>query len=319
MNSDRLSLGLLVALGVVWGSAFIAIRYVLDEGASPFLFVLVRMLASAPLMAVIALSARERRPAWKDLAVSAVLGGAFVMGGYQVMLFWGEQFTSGGIAGVLVAASPLFTAVLSFFFLRQEAFGRAGAVGLAVGFGGVALLFEPEIASGGSSSTLGLASVLAAAFAFAVGSVLLRKWRRGGETYWGASVEFGAGAVFALPFVLLFEPRPSFPVGTGTLLATGYLVGVAGVLGFAVYFALHRRVGPSRANLVSFISPLSALGVGGLFLAETYAPIQLGGFGLIVVGLFLLQRDWAYRSARKGTPEIPPASGGAVRLPGQDE
>ncbi|MGP8073967.1 MAG: DMT family transporter [Thermoplasmata archaeon] len=297
MNSERLSLALLVALGVVWGSAFIAIRYVLDEGASPFLFVLVRMLTSAPLMAVIALCARERRPAWRDLVVSAVLGGAFVMGGYQVMLFWGEQFTAGGIAGVLVAASPLFTAVLSWFLLRQEAFGRVGAFGLAVGFGGVALLFEPEIASGGTSSTLGLLSVLAAAFAFAIGSVLLRKWRKGGETYWGASVEFAAGALFALPFVVLFEPRPYFPLGTGALLATGYLVGVAGVLGFAMYFALHRRVGPSRANLVSFISPLSALGVGGLVLGEQYAPIQLGGFALIVLGLFLLQRDWARRSA----------------------
>jgi probable blue pigment (indigoidine) exporter len=298
VNSERFSLALLVALGVIWGSAFIAIRYVLDQGASPFLFVMVRMLASAPLTAVIALAAREKRPAWRDLAVSAVLGGAFVMGGYQVMLFWGEQFTSGGIAGVLVAASPLFTAVLSYFFLRQEAFGRVGALGLAVGFGGVALLFEPELASGGSSSTLGLLAVLAAAFAFAVGSVLLRRWRKGGETYWGASVEFAAGAVFALPFVLVFEPRPDFPLGTGSLLATGYLIGAAGVLGFAVYFALHRRVGPSRANLVSFISPLSALGVGGLLLAERYAPIQLGGFALIVVGLFLLQRDWAHRSAR---------------------
>jgi len=298
VNSERLSLALLVALGVVWGSAFIAIRYVLNEGASPFLFVLVRMLTSAPLMAVIALAARERRPGWRDLVVSAVLGGAFVMGGYQVMLFWGEQFTSGGIAGVLVAASPLFTAVLSWFFLRKEAFGRVGALGLAVGFGGVALLFEPEIASGGNSSTLGLLSVLAAALAFAVGSVLLRRWRKEGETYWGASVEFAAGAVFALPFVVFFEPHPYFPVATGALLATGYLVGIAGVLGFAVYFALHRRVGPSRANLVSFISPLSALGVGGLFLGEQYAPIQLGGFALIVVGLLLLQRDWTRRAAR---------------------
>jgi len=296
MNSDRLSFALLIGLGVVWGSAFIAIRYILDEGASPFLFVLVRMLASAPLMALVALVAREPLPAKRDLVVSAVLGGAFVMGGYQVMLFWGEQFTSGGIAGVLVAASPLFTAVLSWFFLRHESFGRVGALGLAAGFVGVALLFEPEIAAGGSFSTLGLLSVLAAALAFAVGSVLLRKWRTGGETSWGASVEFAAGAVFALPFVIVFEPHPYFPVGSGTLIATFYLVGVAGVLGFAVYFALHRRTGPSRANLVSFISPISALGLGVLILGEQYAVIQLGGFALIALGLFLLQRDWARRA-----------------------
>jgi probable blue pigment (indigoidine) exporter len=270
----------------------------------------VRMLASAPVMALVALAAREPLPAKRNLVVSAVLGGVFVMGGYQVMLFWGEQFTSGGIAGVLVAASPLFTAVLSWFFLRKESFGRAGAVGLVVGFAGVALLFEPEIAAGGHISTLGLLSVLAAALAFAIGSVLLRTWRTGGETYWGASVEFAAGAVFALPFVLIFEPHPYFPVGPASVLATAYLVAAAGVLGFAVYFALHRRTGPSRANLVSFISPISALGLGVLILGEQYAAIQLGGFALIVVGLLLLQRDWS-RPAPGATD--PSGAGGSAR------
>lgn len=297
MNSERLSLVLLVALGVVWGSAFIAIRYVEDVGASPFFYVMVRMFASAPLMAALAFGSRERRPATRDLVVSAVLGGAFVMGGYQVLLFWGEQFTTGGIAGVLVAASPLFTAVLTFFLLPHEAFGRLGVAGLALGFGGVALLFEPEIARGGSNSLLGLVAVMVAALAFATGSVLLRKWRKGGESYWGASVEFAAGGLFAIPFFVLFEPHPFFPLGTDALLATVYLVGVAGVLGFAVYFTLHRQVGPGRANLVSFVSPVAALGMGVLLLDESYALVQLGGFALIVGGLFLLQRERRRRSA----------------------
>lgn len=287
---------MLVVLGVVWGSAFIAIRYVLDEGASPFLFVLVRMLASAPLMALLAVVAREPLPNRRDLAISAVLGGALVMGGYQTLLFWGEQFTSGGIAGVLVAASPMFTAVLSFFLLRHESFGRTGATGLALGFVGVALLFEPELAQGGSTSVLGLLAVLAAAFAFALGSVLLRKWRKGGEGFWGASVEFVAGGIFAIPFVVAFEPRGVFPLGAYALLATLYLVAAAGVAGFAMYFLLHRRVGPGRANLVSFVSPVAALGFGVLLLDESYAWIQLGGFALIIVGLFLLQRERVRRS-----------------------
>lgn len=302
MSSERATFGPLVVLGVVWGSAFIAIRYVENVGASPFFFVMVRMLLSAPLMAVLALSAREAPPARRDLAVSAFLGGAFVMGGYQVMLFWGEQFTSGGLAGVLVASSPLFTAVLSYFLLRHESFGRTGALGLALGFGGVALLFEPELAQGGSSSVFGLLAVLAAALAFAVGSVLLRKWRKGGESYWGASVEFAAGAVFALPFVLVFEPHPYLPLSLGAVLALAYLVGAAGVGGFAVYFYLHHEVGPSRANLVSFVSPISALVFGVLILGESYYPIQIGGFLLIVLGLFLLQRQRWKAAAPPPTP-----------------
>jgi drug/metabolite transporter (DMT)-like permease len=287
----------LVSLGIVWGSAFIAIRYVLDAGASPFLFVLVRMLSQAGITAIVALGVREARPSPRELWISALLGGFFVMGGYQVLLFWGEQFTSGGLAGVLVAGSPLLTAVLSYFFLHDEAFGRWGSTGLIVGFLGVAVLFEPELTHGGGSTAAGLLAILGAAFAFAAGSVLLRRWRRGGETYWGASVEFAAGGMLAVPFLLLFEPHATLPLDPRSLVATGYLVGAAGVLGFVVYFYLHGKVGPGRANLVSFVSPVAALVSGILVLGESYAPIQLAGFVLIVLGLYLVQRERTRRAA----------------------
>ncbi|HTT34613.1 MAG TPA: DMT family transporter [Thermoplasmata archaeon] len=292
-ETDRSSLVLLVALGAAWGSAFIAIRYLLDLGASPFFFVLIRLLAQAGLTGAIAVAARERGPSRRDAWISAILGGAFVMGGYQLLLFWGEQYTSGGLAGVLVAASPLFTALLSVLLLRREAFHRIGTLGVIVGFAGVAFLFEPDLAGGGPSSVEGLAAILSAAFAFALGSVLLRRWRRGGESLWGVSIEFAAGGLVALAAVALFEPAPSFPLGPGALLAVAYLVVVAGVLGFLVYFHIHGRVGPGRANLVSFVAPVAALVSGVVVLGESYALVQLGGFGLIVLGLYLVQRDRA--------------------------
>lgn len=308
-DPDRSALILLVALGAVWGSAFIAIRYVLEAGASPFFFVLVRLLSQAGLTGAVALAVRERRPSSREAWISALLGGALVMGGYQSLLFWGEQFTAGGLAGVLVASSPLLTVLLSAVLLRHEAFHRRGVAGVVVGFLGVALLFEPDLTSGVSASVAGLAAILTAAFAFALGSVLLRRWRQGGETMWGASVEFAAGGVVALTGVLLFEPHPSFPVTAGTLVATGYLVAVAGVLGFAMYFYLHRRVGPGRANLVSLVSPIAAVTSGILVLGEGYAPVQFGGFALILAGLYLVQRDPRHRTGAAPPPGGPPSDG----------
>ncbi len=301
-------MGLLVLLGIVWGSAFIAIRFVLSDGATPFFFVMARMLLASALMGGFALARRERLPPPRELLISALLGGAFVMGGYQVMLFWGEQYITGGLAGVLVAASPLLTAVLSLALLRHEAFGRTGALGLGVGFLGVALLFEPELLHEQGSSVLGLLSVLGAAFVFALGSVLLRKWRKGGEGYWGAGVEFLAGGAFALPFVLVFEPHPYFPPGPWPILALVYLAGVAGALGFAIYFELHRRVGPGRANLVSFVSPAAAVVFGVSLLGEQYAWVQLGGFAAILVGLLLLQRGRAHAPVGPGPLKSPGAN-----------
>lgn len=243
VRSARVSLALLILLGAVWGGSFVAIRYLDELGASPFFLVLLRLLASALLMAIVALGVQEKLPSVRDLLVSAALGGALVIGGYQVLLFWGEQNVPAGLAGVLVASAALFTVALSAVVLPHETIRRRGLLGLLLGFGGVALLFEPQVGQGGTGSVWGLLAVLSASLAFAVGTVLLRKWRSGGEGFWGASVEFAAGALFALPFVLIFEPHPYIPEGTYALVAIAFLVVAVSVWGSRSTFLYTRTLG----------------------------------------------------------------------------
>jgi probable blue pigment (indigoidine) exporter len=130
--------------------------------------------------------------------------------------------------------------------------------------------------------------VLLAGASFAVGSVVLRAKRPEGETLWGVSVQFAVATVFLLAVLPVLEPASSLPLDEPVLAALVYLVIVPSVVGYALYFALHHRIGPGRANIVAYVNPVAALSIGTLLFAEPFEWWELAGFALVVVGLVLV-------------------------------
>lgn len=297
MQGSRADAALLVSVGTLWGSAFIAIRAGILAGASPFLYALLRVLLAAVIMAGVALALREPRPSRRELFRSAALGGLFLMGGYSLLLYWGEESTPGSLATILVATAPLLSALCSYPIIPSERFGRAGAVGIALGFVGVAAIFLPRLTAERSVDLLGAVAVFGAALLFSVGSVVLR-WLGGGrQGPWHLTVQFTASAAVLGLAVLATLPSESFPLTTVTVGTVVYLAVGSSVLGYGLYFILHHRVGPSRANLVAYVNPIAGILLGVALLGESVAWFELVGFGLVVAGLGLLQLERARRAA----------------------
>lgn len=77
-----------------------------------------------------------------------------------------------------------------------------------------------------------------------------------------------------------------------TPLAVGmvvYLSVFIGVFGLVTYLVLMGEVGPLKANLTTYLTPLVALAIGWLLLGERVHPLTLVGFGIIVAGFALLE------------------------------
>jgi probable blue pigment (indigoidine) exporter len=161
---------------------------------------------------------------------------------------------------------------------------------------------------------------LGAAVSVAFGTVLLRRYRPHGETLWGVSVQFTVATVFLLAVLPVVEPHPAFPFTAGTVFALAYLVLLPSLVGYSLYFYLHHRIGPARANLVAYVNPVAAVLVGTLIFAEPFQLWELGGLALIIVGLAILTR---FRRPRAGVPVRPlptesderPAEGPRTDLP----
>jgi len=304
----RRTLLLLIVVGLIWGSAYPVIRYGIVSGATPITFAAVRYGFSAAAMSALAVVTAVRRPSARSLGTSALLG-IPVVGVYGLLLYVGEGTTSGGLASILIATTPLLTALFALPVLPGERLPRLGYLGLVVGFVGAFVLVVPPPGIRLASSVWGPVEVIGAAVSFAAGSVALRRVRPEGETLWGVSVQFlTAAAVLGITLPLL-EPGAGLPLSGPVLLSLAYLVALPSVAGYALYFYLHHRVGPGRANVVAYVNPIAALSIGILIFAEPFRWWELAGFGLVLVGLTLLTRS--KRSTARGA-DAPGSDGGST-------
>ncbi len=290
-RSDRTDLGWLVFLGALWGSAFPVIRLGLLAGASPFALGAVRFGVATVVMAGIAVLRRETFPSARKLAILATVGGVLFIAAYAAFLNTGEQTVPGGLAAVLVGTIPLWTALFGLVALPEERVGRLGSLGLGAGFAGLLVLFLPAVESGVFSDLLGELWVLGAALSGTLGAILLRRLLHEPPGTWGLTVQFAVAAGALAALAALPGAGRAFPLNQGTLSAVLYLALGASVGGYAIYFGLLHRVGALGANLVAYVNPLAGVLIGIVLLGESVTAAELGGFALVLVGLFLFQRE----------------------------
>ncbi len=288
-SSPRRTLLLLITLGLIWGSAYPVIRFGIVSGATPLTFAAARYGVSAVAIAALAAATAVTRPSGRSLALSAALG-IPIVGLYGLFLYLGEATTSGGLAAILIGVTPLLTALFALPVLPGESLHRIGYVGLIVGFVGVTILVAPPPGIRLASSVWGPVEVLIASASFAVGSVLLRKYRPEGETLWGVAVQFAVATALIAAVLPLLEPQPRLPLTGDVLASLAYLVALPSVTGYALYFYLHHQVGPGRANVVAYVNPIAALSIGTFLFAEPFEWWELLGFAIVLVGLTLLTR-----------------------------
>lgn len=309
-------LGWLVLLGIIWGSAFPIIRAGLVAGADPLAYGAARFALATVAMAAIAVVQRDRFPGRRAIALWVVLGGFFVVGGYAAFLYTGEEYIAGGFASIFVATAPLWSALLTRLWLKGDRIGPVGLVGLSIGFGGVLVLLLPNLSFGERAAVIGGLLSLSAALAFAIGSVLLRRELSGSTGPWGITMQFVGGATVLGALSLTPLGSPTLPANLPVIATLVWLAIVPSVIGYTIFFGLHHRVGPTRAALVAYVNPAVGVLVGiGLF-GEAVTLVEIAGFGLVLVGLLVLQRDrgpspvaaQAGASGAPGTGAEPPGS-----------
>lgn len=262
------------AIGEVGPLTFTAARYVV---ASLTLFLLIRW-----RMGVI------RRPTGLTLPLIAL--GMLGFGGYQVVWTIGLTQITAGNSALLVAASPVLTALL------------AGAVGMdrltppkvggaLIAFAGVALVM-----AGGHQLALGASLVgdlltLTAAVLWAVYTVIGTRMLRRVDPLQATAWSVLGGTLLLLPLGIweaaISPPiTVTLPVVAAVLYSGTLAAGTANVL---VFHAI-RYVGPTRASVGQFLVPAGAVVLGALFLSEAIRPAQVAGGAVIILGLYLTRR-----------------------------
>lgn len=279
----------LAAAILLFGAAWPVTRAALDLGATPIWMAFARSaLAAAVLAAALALLGRLRRPARADLPAILLVGIP------QLTLFFALANAGAGLAGaartgILSNATLLFVPFLSLLALPQEPVRARTWAATATAALGVALLAGPWAIDWRASGALaGHGLLLAAALAWAMTLVGLRRWPPAAPTFdllpWAALLS----ALLLGPLALLLEPHGGIPLPAWPhALAVGALVAT---LGTAALTDLSRRVPAARAAILLLAVPLTGAVVAHLWLGEPIGwPLAVGGL-LIGAGVALAAR-----------------------------
>lgn len=300
-------LALLVFLGMLWGTAFMFISLGLDS-FSPLLFAALRFDISGAVLLALALVRRKGsllprgRAQWAAIAAA----GVFNVAAYHGFLFWGQQFTTAGIAAVIVGLNPVLTTVFSRALLKDERVGLLGYGGLALGFGGIALLATLKPGSLLDARGVGELMVVLAIASWALGSVLVKRTNHGMDVFAFIAWHSFAGAALLHALALGLEGGGRAVLDGEGMASLLYLAVVSSGFGFIIYFTLLSRVGPIRLNLVSHIAPVFATLAGFVVLAEAFEVRAALAFALIAAGFALVMRPPAADRAPGASPGARP-------------
>ena len=294
---------LFAAVSALWGVVYAVIKVAVDDGLNPVFITWVRLVIAAAVLLPIA---------WRSGGFGFIRGSLGWLALFaavevivpQPLIAAGEQRVSSSLTAILIAAAPLFVALIALRFDASERPSSRAFVGLAIGFVGVAALVGIDV-RGDSREALGAAMILFAAFCYAVGPLIVKHRLRHLDPRASMGVSIAIAAVVLTPG-LSFD-LPSAVPSAGALVALAALGLFCTAAAFALYGALIVEVGAGRALVVTYLNPLVALLVGVAFLDERPGLGTAAGLILILGGSWLatggrLRTRKRRRAVAIGTP-----------------
>ena len=284
---------------IVWGSTYLAIRYVVET--IPALLGAGLRFSIAGLIFMAWIVVRRGGPAalrigWRPLAGCAFVGVALLLGGNGLVVVSQDGGTPSGIAALVVATVPLWVVV--FRSATGDRVSRATIAWVIMGFAGVALLLLPGERPDGATVG-GILIVVAAAFSWATGSFTSGKLELPADpivtTAWQMVCGGAAIVVVGLAAGEAGDVRVS-EFSTESVLAFAYLVFIGSLVAFTAYVWLLRNAPISQVATYAYVNPVVAIALGALFVDEEVTPLVAGAAAVIVASVAGTVRQEAVRS-----------------------
>ena len=271
---------LLVLMGFVWGSAFLAIKIAVFE-TGPVLLVFLRILtALAPLwiyMVWRGASFPDNRYDWVLLVAMSLLNTVIPF----FLLSWAGLHISSGVMALIMGLGPLLSLVVSHVSTHDDRFSMSKLLGMLIGLAGLALIIGGDALGGVTANLLGDLAVVVAITCYAVASAMVRKVRSTSKEAM-ATVNMIVSAAVLAPIVLLVETPALGSLSTGAVISILYLGVVTTGIGYLLRFHLVLTVGQTYMSMASYIMPVVGVGLGTVFLAEPLSANIVAALALVL-------------------------------------
>ena len=302
----------LAFLSFLWGSSFLLTK-IASRAFDPFDFALARVgVAAAAMLLTSALSGKvwpgSRPGLWMKLLALALVGQVAPF----MLLDKAATLTTSADMALMMGAQPIFVYLFGRFLGSRDRWTWLAALGLALGFAGVAVAFWSPGADGAAHSVLGRGFALAAGILYGAGAIMSGAATReiGAVRAVTASLTISTLMLMALGLMFGRLPPPAALLHTplAPMLAMVALGLFNTALAYYVYFRLVHDEGPTFASLNNYIAPVIGVVAGAVALAESVAPSAWAGLALVLGGVALTGRSLRLGNASQARLATPRAS-----------
>ena len=278
------------AVYLIWGSTYLAIRFVVED-LPPFLAAGARFLVAGAILYAFARTRGlpgPRRAEWK---AGLLVGGLLLLGGNGGVM-WAEQRVPSGLAALLVSTVPLWVVLLEWIGPERRRPRFLTLVGVGAGLAGVAILVGPSnLLGGGGVDLVGGLVLILASLSWAIGSVVSRRLALPASPRMATAVEMLAGGgLLLVAGIVAGEPGRLDLAGAsaGSWLALTYLIVFGSLVGFSAYVYLLKVADTTKVATYAYVNPVVALILGWWLADEALALRTFLAAGVILGAVALI-------------------------------
>ena len=269
---------------LIWATTPLTIQWSSDS-LSFIAAVLLRMAIALALGLIINLFLRRKlfgqKGAWHVYAAGAI--GIFPN---MPVVYWSAQFIPSGLVAVVFAMSPFVMGLMTLLVLKNNPFTIKRVFAFLLALTGLIIIFYHQFQLN-LHSVFGVAGILLSCVLFSFSSVLVKKL----DVKVDAFNQALGTLLFALPGLLLMwwlmDGQIPLNISTKSILAVGYLSIFGSLIGAALFFYVLASMSPTAVSLITFMTPVLALILGGWIGQETLSMQLWVGAGLVVIALLL--------------------------------
>ncbi len=283
----RLSVALaFAAVCVIWGSTYLAIRFVV-ETAPPFFTAGARWAIAGVLLYSVTRLRGASAPSRSHWYAAFVIGGLMLLGAHGAVV-WAEQWIPSGLTSILAATVPLWLVFFESVHERRKPSGKVLAV-FAAGFVGVIMLVGDVPSLGGNMmSPIAAVAVLLGALAWGLGSLYSRSAKQPNSHFMGVALQMIAGGLLLLSASIATGEWASMKlsgISQRSLVAWVYLIVFGSLVAFTSYIWLLKQIAPARIATYAYINPLVALLLGWALANEQPSFRSIAAAAIILISV----------------------------------
>lgn len=272
------------AVYLIWGSTYLAMHVAIST-MPPFLMAGTRFALAGLLLYGFARARGAARPTRIHWRSALLVGGLLLVVGNGGVA-WAQQYVPTSVTALMVAATPLWMAVVEWLRPGGQAPRWQVTAGLLLGFAGVALIVFSKHAGGEPVVRVSAAVVLLAApLCWSLGSIYSRHAPQSSSSLLNIGMQMFCGGLLMLGCSLALGEWHGFHIShisSASWWAFAYLLVFGSLIAFSAYIWLLQVSTPARVSTYAYVNPLIAVALGAWILHEPFP------FTVVLAGLLIL-------------------------------